>query len=122
MAFRKEIEEGGAAETFEELATEESHCSSHRRGGDLGEVLRGKVSFTFNREPSAPAAGAPGVRSSREAKCKNSPWPLPSPNQRGPHSAAPSLHHKAPSPRALNPKRPARRSRRAGPGGLNPKP
>lgn len=43
--YRRRIEAGEA--TFEQLATTESHCSSAKRGGDLGVFGRGEMQKPF---------------------------------------------------------------------------
>eukprot|EP01118_Nematostelium_gracile_P010540 TRINITY_DN3645_c0_g1_i1.p1 TRINITY_DN3645_c0_g1~~TRINITY_DN3645_c0_g1_i1.p1 ORF type:complete len:191 (+),score=43.72 TRINITY_DN3645_c0_g1_i1:42-575(+) len=43
--FRKRIEDGEI--TFAELATTESHCGSHKAGGDLGFFGKGKMQKPF---------------------------------------------------------------------------
>jgi hypothetical protein len=54
LKFRHEIVRAGAAggetslvEAFEAVARRESHCSSGRRGGDLGHFARGKMQPPF---------------------------------------------------------------------------
>ena len=49
LAFRRRLEAGEVA--FEALAAAESHCSSAKRGGDLGAFGRGKMTPPFVRLP-----------------------------------------------------------------------
>ena len=46
QGFRQQLAAGGPAE-FAELAAAESHCSSARRGGDLGEFGPGQMQKPF---------------------------------------------------------------------------
>jgi len=43
--FRQQLTSGRA--DFDSLATKESHCSSAKRGGDLGEFGRGQMQAPF---------------------------------------------------------------------------
>ena len=45
--FREEIVSG--ERTFEEIALKESHCSSNKRGGDLGFFGRGRMQPPFEK-------------------------------------------------------------------------
>eukprot|EP00775_Hariotina_reticulata_P002538 gene2538-2840_t len=55
QAFREQIASG--AVTFADLAARESHCSSARRGGDLGEFGPGQMQKAFEDATYALAAG-----------------------------------------------------------------
>jgi NIMA-interacting peptidyl-prolyl cis-trans isomerase 1 len=56
QAFHKALAAGGAAE-FAELARRESHCSSARSGGDLGEFGRGQMQRAFEEAAFGLAVG-----------------------------------------------------------------
>ena len=45
--FREQIVSG--ERTFEEIAEKESHCSSHKRGGDLGFFGRNRMQPSFEK-------------------------------------------------------------------------
>ncbi|CAH9125080.1 unnamed protein product [Cuscuta epithymum] len=54
-ALHKDIIEGKSS--FEEVASTESHCSSAKRGGDLGYFGRGKMQKPFEEASFALAVG-----------------------------------------------------------------